>query len=147
MQPVLDAQLTVEMTPPQQQGGMPAFIAEGAAWVPDDYDSETSNGQDRPFNLRTNCLIDPLNLWKAVPPVSKYIDIHAKHDTDSDTYNSAIESESSLSSGFVSEHDDGIPDDQVDWVKTIFPVTTKALKRAKIGTFVKQKPFKATPAR
>jgi hypothetical protein len=63
----------------------------------------------------------------------------AKHPTDSDSYNSANESESSLSSGFVSEHDEGIPDDQVDWVKDAFPVTTKALMRAKIGTFVKPK--------
>jgi hypothetical protein len=39
---VFDAQLTVEMTPPQQQGGIPALIAEDASLVPDDYDSETS---------------------------------------------------------------------------------------------------------
>ena len=89
--------------------------------------------------------IDPLNLWKALPPVPKYIDFTAKHPSDSDSYNSADDSESSMSSGFVSEHDDGIPDDSMDWVKEIFPMTTRALKRAKIGTFVKQKTSPSSP--
>lgn len=93
----------------------------------------------------SSCLIDPLNLWKALPPVPKYIDFTAKHPSDSDSYNSADDSESSMSSGFVSEHDDGIPDDSMDWVKEIFPMTTRALKRAKIGTFVKQKTSPSSP--
>jgi hypothetical protein len=77
--------------------------------------------------------IDPLNLWKMVPPTCKYMDVSAKHPTDSDSYNSADESESSLSSGFVSDHDDGIPDAHVDWVKNMCPITARALARAKVG--------------
>jgi hypothetical protein len=100
---------------------------------------------DMPKPNVSSCLIDPLNLWKALPPVPKYIDFTAKHPSDNDSYNSADDSESSLSSGFVSEHDDGIPDDHMDWVKDIFPMTTRALKRAKIGTFVKQKTSPSSP--
>jgi hypothetical protein len=103
---------------------------------------------DLPACNVSSSLIDPLNLWKALPPVPKYIDLTAKHASDSESYNSAeCGSESSLSSGFVSEHDDGIPDDQMDWVQNMFPMTTKALKRAKIGTFVKPKQSKTTSTR
>ena len=86
-----------------------------------------------------HCLIDPLNLWKALPPVPKYMDMTAKHPTDSDSYNSADESESELSSGFVSANDDGIPDAHAEWVEEMCPITARALRRAKIGTFIKQK--------
>jgi hypothetical protein len=95
---------------------------------------------DIPVSNVPPSLIDPMNLWKALPPVPKYIDITAKHPSDSESYNSAkSESESSLSSGFVSEHDDGIPDVHMDWVEDMFPMTIRALKRAKVGTFVKPK--------
>ena len=86
-----------------------------------------------------HCCIDPLNLWKALPPTSKFMEMAAKHPTDSDSYNSAVESETSLSSGFVSEHDEGIPAAHEGWVAKSFPLTARALKRAKIGTFVKRK--------
>jgi hypothetical protein len=86
-----------------------------------------------------HCLIDPLNLWKALPPVPKYMDMTAKHPTDSDSYNSADESESELSSGFVSANDDGIPDAHAEWVEEMCPITARALRRAKVGTFIKQK--------
>jgi hypothetical protein len=86
-----------------------------------------------------HCCIDPLNLWKALPPVPKYMDMTAKHPTDSDSYNSAQESESELSSGFVSVNDDGIPDAHAEWVEEMCPITARALKRAKIGTFITQK--------
>jgi hypothetical protein len=92
-----------------------------------------------------HCCIDPLNLWKALPPVPKYMDMNAKHPTDSDSYNSAQESESELSSGFVSVNDDGIPDAHAEWVEEMCPITTRALKRATIGTFITQKKPK-TPA-
>jgi hypothetical protein len=106
------------------------------------YTAEMDTSQlecDMPACHVSSSLIDPLNLWKALPPVPKCIDLSAKHPSDSESYNSAGVSESSLSSGFVSDNDDGIPEDQVDWVADIFPLTTRALKRAKIGTFVKRK--------
>ena len=73
----------------------------------------------------------------------KFVDNSAKHPTDSDSYNSAIESESSLSSGFVSEHDDGIPDVHEEWVAEMLPTTARALRRAQIGTFIRNKRSKA----
>ena len=52
--------------------------------------------------------IDPLNLWKAVPPAARqFLDLSAKHASDSDGKDSFWESdESSLTDGFVSDNDE-----------------------------------------
>ena len=85
-------------------------------------------------------LINPLNLWKALPKKPcQYVDVMAVHASDDDCANSFYDSdESALTPGFISDNDEGVPEQDEDWVGELMPITTRALRHAKIGTVIKR---------
>ena len=84
--------------------------------------------------------IDPLNLWRALPPTSsQFIALGAVHASDeSCDKDSLFNSESSeLTPGFISDNDDGVPDEDQEWVAKMVPVTTRRVRNAHRGTLVR----------
>ena len=80
--------------------------------------------------------IDPLNLWKALPKAPcQFLDMSAKHQSDSEDNESYYDSNSSeLSEGFIAKDDDaihGVPAKHRKFLSKMFPVTMRALSRVK----------------
>jgi hypothetical protein len=83
--------------------------------------------------------IDPLNLWKAVPPVpSKYMDTEAVHATDDNCSDSFYDTDhSQLTPGFISDNDDGLVD--ADKMQEVVPITARRLRTAQQGIIIRPK--------
>ena len=83
--------------------------------------------------------IDPLNLWKAVPPVpSRYMDTEAVHASDDNGSDSYYESDhSQLTPGFISDNDDGLVD--AESLQEVVPITARRLRTAQQGIIIRRR--------
>ena len=57
-------------------------------------------------------------------------------DKDKDSLFDSDQS-SELTPGFISDNDDGVPEDEQEWVEQMVPVTTRRLRNAHRGTLVR----------
>ena len=80
-------------------------------------------------------------MWHALPPKpSQFIDLGAVHASDECSDKDSLfnsDQSSELTPGFISDNDDGVPEEDQEWVAEMVPVTTRRVRYAHRGTLVR----------